>query len=152
MRTHAEIVAPGKEVEAARTKAEAEHLRKSMVCQFYHISTRCHFHAHSLTTLCTLSGKSHQEPCAVSLCSIYFQNDVDRMSICPLTIHALLHIAPGIKFCGPVWCYWAFPMDRYCGSPQPGIRSLRFPWVSIDRYLIETAQLTQIKTIYNIAQ
>jgi hypothetical protein len=97
-------------------------------------------------------GKSHQEPCAVSLCSIYFQNDVDRMSICPLTIHALLHIAPGIKFCGPVWCYWAFPMDRYCGSPQPGIRSLRFPWVSIDRYLIETAQLTQIKTIYNIAQ
>jgi hypothetical protein len=97
-------------------------------------------------------GKSHQEPCAVSLCSIYFQNDVDRMSICPLAIHALLHIAPGIKFCGPVWCYWAFPMDLYCGSPQPGIRSLRFPWVSIDRYLIETAQLTQIKTIYNIAQ
>ncbi|KAJ7206884.1 hypothetical protein GGX14DRAFT_535429 [Mycena pura] len=83
---------------------------------------------------------------------IYFQNDVERMSTCPLTIHALLHIAQGIKFCGPVWCYWAFPMERYCGSLQPGIRSRRFPWASIDRYVIETAQLTQIKTVYNVAR
>ncbi|KAJ7278027.1 hypothetical protein C8J57DRAFT_1449122 [Mycena rebaudengoi] len=45
---------------------------------------------------------------------VYFQNDVERMSVCPLTIHALLHIAPGIIFCGPVWCYWAFLMERYC--------------------------------------
>lgn len=74
------------------------------------------------------------------------------MSVCPLTIHALLHIADGIKFCGPVWCYWAFPMERYCGSLQPGIRSRRFPWASIDRYVTETAQLTQIKTVYNVAQ
>ncbi|KAJ7192610.1 hypothetical protein B0H12DRAFT_1002089, partial [Mycena haematopus] len=72
------------------------------------------------------------------------------MSVCPLTIHALLHIAAGIKFCGPVWCYWAFPMERYCGSIQPGIRSRRFPWASIDRYVLEVAQLTQIKTRYNV--
>ncbi|KAF7341602.1 hypothetical protein MSAN_02057500 [Mycena sanguinolenta] len=82
--------------------------------------------------------------------SLYFQNDVDRMSVCPLTIHALLHIADGIQFCGPVWCYWAFPMERYCGSIQPGIRSRRFPWASIDRYVLEIAQLTQIKTRYNV--
>ncbi|KAJ7733997.1 hypothetical protein DFH07DRAFT_870901 [Mycena maculata] len=83
---------------------------------------------------------------------IYFQKDVERMSTCPLTIHALLHIAPGIKFCGPVWCYWAFPMERYCGSLQPGIRSRRFPWASIDRYVLEVAQLTQIKTLYNVVK
>ncbi|KAJ7342463.1 hypothetical protein DFH08DRAFT_782878 [Mycena albidolilacea] len=82
---------------------------------------------------------------------IYFQYDVSRMGVCPLTIHALLHIAAGIKFCGPVWCYWAFPMERFCGSIQPGIRSRRFPWASIDRYLVEVAQLTQIKTVYNVA-
>ncbi|KAJ7463888.1 hypothetical protein B0H11DRAFT_1870748 [Mycena galericulata] len=83
---------------------------------------------------------------------LYFQHDVERMSTCPLTIHALLHIAPSIKFCGPVWCYWAFPMERYCGSLQPGIRSRRFPWASIDRYVLEVAQLTQIKTLYNVAR
>lgn len=74
------------------------------------------------------------------------------MSVCPLTIHALLHIADGIKFCGPVWCYWAFPMERYCGSIQPGIRSRRFPWASIDRYVLEIAQLTQIKTLFNVVE
>ncbi|KAJ7110208.1 hypothetical protein C8R43DRAFT_904512 [Mycena crocata] len=81
---------------------------------------------------------------------LYFQYDVERLSACPLTVHALLHIAPGIKFTGPVWCYWAFPMERYCGSLQPGIRSRRFPWASMDRYVVETAQLTQIKTVYNV--
>ncbi|KAJ7017345.1 hypothetical protein C8F04DRAFT_1215111 [Mycena alexandri] len=35
---------------------------------------------------------------------------------------------------------------------QPGIRSRRFPWASIDRYVTEVAQLTQIKTRYNVAQ
>ncbi|KAF7358560.1 hypothetical protein MSAN_01194200 [Mycena sanguinolenta] len=78
--------------------------------------------------------------------SLYFQNDVDRMSVCPLTIHTLLHIADGIQFCGPVWCYWA----RYCGSIQPGIRSRRFPWASIDRYVLEIAQFTQTKSWYNV--
>ncbi|KAJ7105985.1 hypothetical protein C8R44DRAFT_638954, partial [Mycena epipterygia] len=62
----------------------------------------------------------------------------------------LLHIAPGIKFMGPVWCYWAFPTERYCGSIQPGIRSRRFPWASLDRHVLETAQLTQLKVAYNV--
>ncbi|KAF7349606.1 hypothetical protein MSAN_01686300 [Mycena sanguinolenta] len=52
---------------------------------------------------------------------------IERLPICPLTIHALLHIADSIKFTGPVWCYWAFPMERY----------------------FEKAQLTQIMTVYN---
>ncbi|KAJ7086220.1 hypothetical protein C8R44DRAFT_650946 [Mycena epipterygia] len=82
---------------------------------------------------------------------MYFQYDVKRLPICPLTIHALLHIAPSIKFTGPVWCYWAFSMERYCGSLQPGIRSRRFPWASLDRYVVEQAQLTQIMTVYNVS-
>ncbi|KAJ7161525.1 hypothetical protein C8R46DRAFT_1222629 [Mycena filopes] len=81
---------------------------------------------------------------------MYFQFDVARLPMCPLTIHALLHVAPGIKFTGPVWCNWAFPTERYCGSLQPGIRSRRFPWASLDRYVLENAQLTQIKAVYNI--
>ncbi|KAF8195249.1 hypothetical protein K438DRAFT_1587498, partial [Mycena galopus ATCC 62051] len=30
----------------------------------------------------------------------------------------------------------AFPMERFCGSLQPGIRSGRFTPASIDRYLV----------------
>ena len=84
--------------------------------------------------------------------SIYYQHDLGRISACPVTIHALLHIADSIKATGPVWCYWAFPMERYCGSLQPAIRSRRFPYASIDRYVIEDAQVTQIKLIYNVSE
>lgn len=83
---------------------------------------------------------------------LYYQHDPARIATCPLTVHALLHIAPSIKFSGPVWCYWAFPMERFCGSIQPGIRSRRHPWASMDRYVFEFAQLTQIKTVYNIGE
>ncbi|KAF7964582.1 hypothetical protein HWV62_5467 [Athelia sp. TMB] len=73
------------------------------------------------------------------------------MSTCPLTVHALLHIAESIKIMGPVWCYWAFPMERYCGSLQPAIRNRRRPYASLDHYALEVAQLTQIGNIYNIS-
>lgn len=84
--------------------------------------------------------------------SIYYQHNPDRISTCPLTIHALLHIADSIKAMGPVWCYWAFPMERYCGALQPAIRNRRHPYASLDRHVLEDTQLTQIGTVYNISQ
>ncbi|TFK65416.1 hypothetical protein BDN72DRAFT_773358 [Pluteus cervinus] len=77
--------------------------------------------------------------------SYYYQHDPMRISACPVTIHALLHIADGIEEWGPVWCYWAFPMERYCGKLQPAFRSRRFPYASLDRFVVEDAQLSQIK-------
>jgi hypothetical protein len=67
-------------------------------------------------------------------------------------VHTLLHIADGIKACGPVWAYWAFPMERYCGALQPAIKSRRHPYPLIDRYIVAQAQLTQIKLRYEIAE
>lgn len=82
--------------------------------------------------------------------SIYYQHDLARLPACPLTIHALLHIADSIKFMGPVWCYWAFPMERHCGRLQRAIRSRRFPYVALDRYVVESSQLVQINAIYDV--
>ena len=74
------------------------------------------------------------------------------MSACPLTIHAILHIPDSIQATGPVWVSWAFPTERYCGSLIPAIRSRRFPFPSLDRYITELAQLTQIKMQYNLEE
>ncbi|KAL1680192.1 hypothetical protein EV122DRAFT_208322 [Schizophyllum commune] len=82
---------------------------------------------------------------------IYYQHDPRRLSACPLTIHALLHIADSIENMGPAWCYWAFPMERYCGALQPAIKSRRFPYASLDRFVVERAQLEQINAIYGTA-
>ncbi|KAI0691672.1 hypothetical protein C8Q76DRAFT_585659, partial [Earliella scabrosa] len=57
----------------------------------------------------------------------------------------LLHIADSILEAGPVWTAWAFPMERYCGSLQPAIRNRRFPYASLNRYVLDKARLDQIK-------
>ena len=85
-----------------------------------------------------------------NLARFYYQHDPDYVSCCPLTIHALLHIAPTIRAMGPVWAYWAFPMERYCGDVGRNIRSRRFPYPSINKYITSRAQLTHISLLYDL--
>ena len=82
--------------------------------------------------------------------SLYYQHDLQRLSACPLTIHALLHIADSILASGPVWASWAFAMERYCGALQPAIRSRRFPYTSLSHYVLDCARLTHIKLLYGL--
>ncbi|KAJ7055137.1 hypothetical protein C8F01DRAFT_1321841, partial [Mycena amicta] len=82
---------------------------------------------------------------------LYYQYTPSRLSTCPLTIHALLHIADGIESVGPVWTYWAFPMERFCGRLQPYIKNRRFPFASLDGHVVAFAQLEVIKLKYGCA-
>ncbi|KAF6758291.1 hypothetical protein DFP72DRAFT_807899 [Ephemerocybe angulata] len=79
---------------------------------------------------------------------IYYQDKADRLSACPVTVHALLHIAEGIIMLGPVWVYWAFAMERFCGRIGRVIRSRRFPFSNLDNQILAHAQLTQLKNTY----
>ncbi|EIN14532.1 hypothetical protein PUNSTDRAFT_59555 [Punctularia strigosozonata HHB-11173 SS5] len=81
---------------------------------------------------------------------IYYQDNPSRLSTCPITIHGLLHIADSIRAVGPVWVSWAFPMERYCGSLQPAITSRRFPYASINRYVLNNARLSHIILKYGL--
>ncbi|KAH9828627.1 uncharacterized protein C8Q71DRAFT_799969 [Rhodofomes roseus] len=81
---------------------------------------------------------------------LYYRHDPARLALCPLTIHALLHIADSIAAIGPVWTAWAFPMERYCGQLLRGIRSRRFPYASLDNYILERSQLKHIKLLYDL--
>ena len=73
---------------------------------------------------------------------LYYQYSPSHLPTCPLTIHALLHVADGMKAAGPVWTYWAFPMEQFCGQLLPHIRSQRHPFSS--------ATLSQIKIMHNL--
>ncbi|EJF66331.1 hypothetical protein DICSQDRAFT_78704 [Dichomitus squalens LYAD-421 SS1] len=79
---------------------------------------------------------------------MYYQKDPHRLAMCPLTVHALLHVADSIEFIGPVWTCWAFSMERYCGSLQPAIRSRRYPYSSLNRFLVDQARLAHLKLTY----
>lgn len=86
------------------------------------------------------------------LLRIYYEGDPQRISICPVTLHALLHIAPSIRFAGPAWCYWAFGMERYCGYVGRHVRSRRHPWAEIDSFIKHDAQLRSVKIMYNMSE
>ena len=81
---------------------------------------------------------------------LYYKHDPNRLSACPLTIHALLHIAWGIRVAGPVWTYWAYPMERHCNTLLQSIRSRRHPYASISSFVTAKSQLDQIKLLYDL--
>jgi hypothetical protein len=81
---------------------------------------------------------------------LYYQYSPSRLSACPLTIHGLLHVVDGMEAAGPVWTYWAFPTERFCGRLLPEIRSRRHPFSNIDNFIVASAKLSQIKIMYNL--
>lgn len=82
---------------------------------------------------------------------IYYQGNQKRLPVCTLPIHTLLHIADCIEGWGPVWCYWSYPMERFCGHlKNGGAASKRFPYKSLDRYILDWALLWHLGAIYNL--
>lgn len=67
-----------------------------------------------------------------------------------VTIHALLHIADYIEATGPVWTSWAFAMERFCGRLQPAVKSRRYAYASIAKYILDDARLTQVQLVHNL--
>lgn len=89
-------------------------------------------------------------PNALTHKRIYYQGNPKRLPVCTLPIHTLLHLADCIEGWGPVWCYWSYPMERFCGHLKKGAKSGRFPYNSLDHYLIEWTIVWHLGAIHNI--
>jgi len=81
----------------------------------------------------------------------YYQYKPERLPCMTLTVHALLHVADTIETIGPVWTWWSFPIERQCGRFQRKIKSKKHPYTNLDNYLLQHAQLEQIKMIYSLS-
>ncbi|KAJ7258553.1 hypothetical protein C8J57DRAFT_1073613 [Mycena rebaudengoi] len=68
-----------------------------------------------------------------------------------MPIHALLHIANDIRQIGPMWCFWAFVMERFCGSLVTAVKSRKHPFTSLAHRIRDVAQLSQIKLLYRLS-
>ena len=51
---------------------------------------------------------------------------------------------------GPVWAYWAFPMEWYCGEIGCDIKSRWFPYATINKYITSQAHLTHVTLLYGL--
>lgn len=54
---------------------------------------------------------------------IYYRNEPERLPVCTINIHSILHFADWIADCGPACYFWQFPMERFCGILKPMARS-----------------------------
>ncbi|KZO91287.1 hypothetical protein CALVIDRAFT_489305, partial [Calocera viscosa TUFC12733] len=63
-------------------------------------------------------------------------------------MHSLLHVAACVEWTGPVWAYWAFPMERYCGQLQSAVTGRLNPYPGIDRHIRQLCQWEQLKLKY----
>ncbi|KAG8795320.1 hypothetical protein FRC12_016052 [Ceratobasidium sp. 428] len=55
-----------------------------------------------------------------------------------MPVHALLHIADNIEQMGPIWCYWNFAMECFCGALVRARESNWFPFSSLNRHDLHT--------------
>lgn len=89
-------------------------------------------------------------PVLTFLARIYYQHNPDRMQTCPVNVHYLLHIADSIEAVGPISCYWAYPMERFCSFIGASVKSRRFPYTNIARRIRDTAQIRVAKELYDL--
>lgn len=84
--------------------------------------------------------------------NIYYQHNPERLSTNPVTVHACLHIPSSIEATGlsGVLGFFRWSVTVVCFNlPSVIGASLSHP---LDRHVLEDAQLTQIKTIYDKAE
>ncbi|CAE6475319.1 unnamed protein product [Rhizoctonia solani] len=80
----------------------------------------------------------------------YYQYSADRLPVCPLTIHAILHIPYYIRQTGPLWASWAFVMERFCGHLLPAVKNRVRPYENLDNYVQRRAQMRIVSMIHNL--
>ena len=74
----------------------------------------------------------------------YYQYNYDRLSVCKLTLHAILHVPDNVIRCGPVWVSWSFSIERYCREITFCVKSKVVPYSAIRKHVLQMAQLSAV--------
>ncbi|QRW03842.1 Transposase family tnp2 [Ceratobasidium sp. AG-Ba] len=74
----------------------------------------------------------------------YYQYNYDRISVCKLTLHALLHVADDVLLCGPVWTTWSYLTERYCREVIACARQRVVPSATIAKFVLQLSQLSAV--------
>jgi Transposase family tnp2/Domain of unknown function (DUF4218) len=76
---------------------------------------------------------------------IYYHRDPQRISVCSVNVHYLLHFPMYIRDCGPARYWWQFPMERFCGILKPKARSKSQMNLSLANGLVTTECLNHLQ-------
>src|SRR5436190_15920221 len=112
--------------------------------QFYVLATQCsllHTDVFRVNELAISFVQKYEE--------LYYQGLNERLPVCSVNIHYLLHFADYIQDCGPARYWWQFPMERYCGIIKPKARSKSQLNASLANAVIISEHLNHVRFVRN---
>ena len=57
-----------------------------------------------------------------------------------IMVHSIIHLVKEMKFCGPIYLQWMYPVERYMKILKGYTKNLHRPEASIiERYIVEEA-------------
>lgn len=74
------------------------------------------------------------------------------ISTCPLTIHALIHIAGSTRHCGPLSCIWEFVTERFMGKVTRNVTSRQYPFSQIAKTVKKGEQLKTVAMKFSLEE
>lgn len=75
----------------------------------------------------------------------YYRCEDERLPMLGINIHSLLHMEQHIRDCGPAWCFWQFPMERFAGVVKPLAKSKSQLSRSLSNALAVIEQLNNVQ-------
>ena len=82
--------------------------------------------------------------------AIYYNNTPDRLRVCSINNHWLLHLADGIEANGPGCYCWSFPLERYCYEVKQAATSKSRIDTSVANVLVRIEQMNAIRLLYSV--
>lgn len=75
-----------------------------------------------------------------------------RISTCPLTIHALIHLAGTTRHAGPLSRIWEYVTERFMGKIARNVTSRQYPFSQIAESVKKQEQLKTIAIKFGLEE
>jgi hypothetical protein len=82
--------------------------------------------------------------------SLYYRFEMDRISACPPTVHALIHLHNDTLHAGPLSWIWEYVMERFMGKIVWSITSRQYPFSQLAETVKKMEQVKMVTFKYGL--
>jgi hypothetical protein len=75
---------------------------------------------------------------------------MERISACPLTLHAMIHLASDTRNAGPLSRIWEYVTERFMGRIARSITSRQYPFSQLAETVKRTEQIKVVALRYGL--
>ncbi|KIM19970.1 hypothetical protein M408DRAFT_311094 [Serendipita vermifera MAFF 305830] len=80
----------------------------------------------------------------------YYRYEMDRISTCPLTIHAIIHLVSSTRHAGPLSRIWEYVTERFMGKIARSVTSRQYPFSQLSETVKKWEQVKVVAIRYGL--